>query len=90
MIDWNSVTKKDTLLIHDIVKRHVALHPTADLMNAEMDITAAHINTPLDLNKLLNADDFNFAHDMSGIGAHLNRNTGKLENCFLPRCALKQ
>lgn len=31
------------------------------------------------------ADNFNFMHDISGINAHLNRNTGELSKRFLPR-----
>ena len=51
------------------------------------DVTAVHVNDcPLDLNKLLKADDSNLAHDVFGIDRHLNRETGKLENCFVPRC----
>lgn len=57
----------------------------------EMDIAATHVNgCPLNLQKLLEADDFNFAHDVFGIERHLNRSTGELENCFVPRCAAKQ
>jgi hypothetical protein len=53
-----------------------------------MDILAAHANgCPLKLHALLEADDFNFAHDVFGIERHLNRNTGQLEHCFLPRYA---
>jgi hypothetical protein len=52
----------------------------------EMDVMAVHLNgCPLRLKDLLEADDFNFAHDLYGIYRHLNRETGKLEDCFLPR-----
>lgn len=58
------------------------------LMDAEMDVTATHANgCPLDLAKLLAADDFNFAHDVFGIRGHIDRRTGKLDGHFLPRCA---
>ncbi len=51
-----------------------------------MDITAAHRNgCPLKLDELLKAEDFDFAHDVFGIRRYINRKTGKLENCFLPR-----
>ena len=57
-------------------------------MDADMDITACHVNgMPLKLNALLGADDANFAHDVFGIRRHLNRETGKLEDCFVPRYA---
>lgn len=52
----------------------------------EMDITATHASgNPLRLQALLEADDFNFAHDIFGIANCLNRATGQLENCFRPR-----
>ena len=59
-------------------------------MEIEMDVTAVHCNgCPLDLEKLLAFDAFNFAHDINGIRRHLNRQTGKLEDFFLPRCAMR-
>ena len=55
-----------------------------------MDITATHLNgTKLDLQKFVDFDDFNFCHDVVGIMDHVDRNTGKLNNCFLPRCSAK-
>jgi hypothetical protein len=55
-----------------------------------MDIIATHMNgCPLDLQKLLDADDFNFAHDINGIYHNIDCNTGKLTNFFLPRCCKK-
>ena len=55
-----------------------------DLM---MDIDTANEDCPLKLEELLKADDMNFYHDIIGIGNNLNRQTKKLENCFLPRYA---
>ena len=56
-------------------------------LDCAMDITAAHLNgCPLDFDKLLEFDDFNFAHDVFGIRRHINRESGQLEDCFLPRC----
>ena len=61
-----------------------------DLMEVEMDICATHANgCPLKLAELLAAEDFDFSHDMLGIRRHLNRETGKLEDCFLPRYAAR-
>ena len=57
-------------------------------INLVMDLTAAdgvNGNLPLDWDRLLTADDFNFMHDLSGICRHMNRETGKLGDCFLPR-----
>lgn len=41
----------------------------------------------LDLERLLNADEFNFRHDIIGIHKHLNRKTKQLDNYFYPRFA---
>ena len=57
-------------------------------MTVHMDVTATHANgCALRLAELLEADDFNFAHDLYGIDRHLDRNTGKLTDHFLPRFA---
>ena len=65
-------------------KHHIAY----DIQAASMDFTATHANgTPLRLDDLLNFDDFDFLHDMVGIRRHLNRETGQLDGCFVPRCA---
>jgi hypothetical protein len=54
-----------------------------------MDISACHCNgNPLDLEKLLIADDFNFCHDVAGIHRHISRTTGMLFDGFSPRCSL--
>jgi hypothetical protein len=51
-----------------------------------MDLSAAHNACPLKLAELLGADDMNFAHDIGGIGRHLDRRTGELAD-FTPRYA---
>lgn len=57
-------------------------------MDAMMDLTACHANgCPLKLEEMLTADASNFAHDVFGIRRHLDRRTGKLGDCFLPRFA---
>jgi len=56
-----------------------------DKLSLMMDVETAYQDCLLDLQKLLDADDFNFYHDIIGIGNNLNRQTKKLENCFLPR-----
>jgi hypothetical protein len=61
-------------------------HITYPVLDAEMDLSACVANgCPLRLADLLKADDMNFAHDIFGIRANLNRDTGKLDNCFSPR-----
>ncbi len=62
-----------------------------DRMSVSMDIIACHANgCPLKLESLADADDFNLAHDVFGIGRHIDRTTGKLTDCFLPRFAAPQ
>lgn len=57
-----------------------------DFKWAMMDLQATHANgTPLRLDDLLKADDFNFSHDILGIRRHLDRKTGKLGGFFSPR-----
>jgi hypothetical protein len=66
-----------------------------DRMSIVMDFAAVQNgSTPLDLQRLLDADDFNFAHDAFGIERHLDRDDAsptacELLNCFLPRCTKK-
>lgn len=62
-----------------------------DFMTARLDLDAVHSNgCPLDFERMLYAADFDFGHDIFGINHHLDRETGKLRNCFVPRLALKQ
>jgi hypothetical protein len=101
-IRWSDVSTHDTSLIAQIVARvglefpHLLGENGAAWDNGEdritltMDLTAVHLNTPLDLQALLEADQFDFAHDVAGIQRHINRNTGKLGGCFLPRSAVPQ
>ena len=90
-----NTTLEDARLINRIAERAenlaVGQNITFDRLSCEMDVTATHLNgTPLDLQKFLDFDDFNFAHDIAGILRHIDRSTGKLTGFFLPRCALKQ
>lgn len=55
-----------------------------------MDLIATNANgCLLDLEALRNAPEFDFVHDVTGIYAHLDRTTGQLKDCFVPRYALK-
>ena len=57
--------------------------------DAMMDIAAAHSNgCPLKLDELIKTDDGTFGHDVFGIRRHINRTTGELQDCFLPRLAI--
>lgn len=62
-------------------------------INLMMDLMAAdgvNGNRALDWDRLLEADDFNFLHDIGGISRHMNRDTGELTGFFLPRFTAKQ
>ena len=92
-INWDA-TPEDAEAIKKIVERAATLYKAymgqelKDRLSLDMDLTATHLNgTPLDLAKLLAFPDTDFAHDVFGIQRHMNRNTGKLGDCFLPRCA---
>jgi len=56
-----------------------------DRLTSIMDIDNADKQYPLDLDAMLTADAANFNHDFFGIRAHINRETGLLENHFVPR-----
>lgn len=90
MIDFNA-TAADHDLIAQIAARavDVATLPI-ERLTVEMDLTACHLNgCPLNLPALLDADAADFSHDIMGINRHLDRNNGKLRDCFLPRFAAK-
>ena len=91
-INWH-LNPHDQVSVEKIVDRAFELcahHdiPTGEKINLHMDLTACHNHgCPMDLKKLLAAPDFDFLHDLLGIGRHINRQTGALGDCFLPRCA---
>lgn len=85
------LNKAESELMKKIVDRAEKVFSGRERIDIYMDITACHCNgSPLDLKKLLVADDFNFIHDVAGIGWHIDKNTGKLNGRFLPRCSLPQ
>lgn len=92
MIDWSKLSKSDYELIIMIAHRFEAEFPRPDgytRLDFIMDMSAAHLDCPMDLCALKAADRFTFAHDIGGITRHLNRQTAKLENCFVPRTAVR-
>lgn len=85
-------TPEEGCLIAKIVCRAAITEWFDELYRKEidciMDITAVHANgCPLNLQKLLDAPDYDFSHDIVGIHGHLDRKTGKLMDCFDPRCS---
>lgn len=89
-INFN-VRRDEMQIIHQIAVRAItelrsAIDKDHGISGVAMDITCTHANGhPLRLRELLEADNFNFAHDVLGVYRHLNRETGKLENHFHPR-----
>ena len=93
MINFKT-TKEEGATIQKIAKRAVKLFKRHNgwkavrVLDFEMDVTACHMNgCKIDLERLLNAPDFDFMHDIAGIANHINRKTGKIEGHFLPRTA---
>ena len=89
MLNWH-VSKSDQRLIQKIAYRAVDMFHAVDLQvtpaQMMMDVTAVHANgNRLKLEDLLESDQANFAHDIGGIYRNLDRETGKLQNCFVPR-----
>ncbi len=90
MIDWTKATLEDFELASSIAKRSMQEfeHCEWSVQDILMDVVATHTHgCKLKLQTLLDFDLGDFLHDISGIRRHLDRGTGKLTDCFLPRCA---
>jgi hypothetical protein len=61
-----------------------------DRLTSLMDMENADKQYPLDLERMLAAEPFDFGHDFFGIRHHMNRRTGVLEDCFVPRFAKQE
>jgi hypothetical protein len=44
----------------------------------------------VDLEALLESDDMTFMHDVTGIQQNMDRSTGQLGNCFVPRVGFRE
>jgi len=55
-------------------------------LDLAMDLTVCHNQRTVNLSRLLAAAPADFAHDLCGIGEFLDRETGELTDCFVPRC----
>lgn len=88
ILNWD-ISLEDRAIVLKIV--HRAWPQVRDLykskLDLEMDIVAVHCNhMKLNLLRFAEASQMDFFHDIYGIKDHLNRQTGKLEDHFLPRC----
>jgi len=81
-----NATKEESVVIYDIVKRSRREGVSYDRLTMIMDLEAVHCNgNPMDFNELLMAPRPDFIHDIQGIRHNIDRQTGKLQNCFSPR-----
>jgi len=89
-IHWDINTADFSLLVEVARRaRHELTDYPDDHHTLVMDLNACHSNgCLLDFRGLLTASPFELSHDIYGIREHINRRTGKLENCFVPRYAL--
>ena len=80
------MTRKDRSyeIIHKILLRAKIMFPDSWLPS-QTELMMAHLKNPLRLKDFLEADDFNFAHDILGITKYLNRKTWDYNEFFLPR-----
>jgi uncharacterized protein DUF6874 len=91
MIKWD-ISQDENSIVNKIAHRAAEVAREFDVdynaQDAAIDVTATHLNgCPIDLQKLLDAPDFDFSHDIFGIRRHLDRHTGELGDCFVPRYA---
>lgn len=83
----STTTHEETRIIAAIVERARGINDDIDGLTLFMDIERVHAHIPLALEKWLEADASNFAHDVGGIMHHNDRLTGKLTQFFVPRFA---
>ena len=81
------LSKEEYALCNKIAERSVKVCGF-DKCTAFMDITICHSEArEINLEELLNAPLEDFSHDVLGINQHLDHDTHKLTDCFLPRYA---
>lgn len=87
-------TAEDFALIRKIVdraERVLTLQGQDFRRRFTMDLDALQSGIcPLNLEAMLEGDNFDFIHDVCGIYNHLDRREGKLTRCFWPRFAREQ
>jgi hypothetical protein len=85
-----NASRTDIDLIYRIVDRALELMPDARRQKLQLvlSVTACHLNgCPLELEDLAKAPAGDLAHDVFGIHRHVDRASGELLDCFLPRYA---
>lgn len=84
------VTKRESQLIRKIMRRfRMVMEDSGEIfpwIEYEMSLTACHANgTPIKLVELSLASDFDVMHDVCGIHRHIDKATGEIRDCFVPR-----
>ena len=91
MINWEKAKiddyKKAKVVIEKAIKEK--FFSPSDFQALQMDLVATHISgCPLDFQKMSEGEMGDILHDLVGINKNLDRDSGELLNCFLPRFAL--
>lgn len=82
------MTKQEKVLIMQIAEKAEKMDLMQfDRLSLIMDLETAHEEFNLKLDELLNASDFDFAHDVVGIQQNIDRKERKMIRHFLPRYA---
>lgn len=94
-LSYDDITPErgDGRLIRRIVRRAQRNHPNMvpDPLALELDLCAVHTRGGgLRLRELLQAETFDFVHDIGGISLNIDRNSGTLLHHFSPRFAVKE
>ncbi|MEG0359688.1 MAG: hypothetical protein RR598_10520 [Anaerorhabdus sp.] len=89
MTKYDFFNRKDDLeKINEIVERANNMGLLMfDKLNLSMDLDFWNSIEPLNFQVLLDADDFNFTHDIVGIQNHIDRAKYKIDSTFLPRAS---
>lgn len=91
MIDWGKQDDTKLEIAGKIADRlRDGFNIARDKTTTIMDLMACNMTCPLDFEALLNANRFDFVHDLQGINKHLCHDTGKLKDHFIPRFAKRQ
>jgi len=77
---------EDIRLINKIVDRADEMNLLDyDKLSLNMDLTLANDTFNLRLEEFLNADKFNFVHDIMGIQRNIDRKKREFDGIFVPR-----
>jgi hypothetical protein len=85
------VSAADAIGIKQVIQKAVSLKliKRTERMHHEMNLCAVVAQgCPIDFARMLDNNargNFDFAHDLFGIDRHIDRSTGRLSGCFVPR-----